>query len=77
MAARQYVPCTETWTDAYEPDSRHGEERDYIDMVMFCEEGELVRGECWVERLWESHGGVLGGENARMQRQSTAPYASR
>lgn len=46
-------------------------------MVMLCEKGELVRGECWVERLWESHGGVLGGENARMQRQSTAPYASR
>lgn len=80
MTACQYVLCAETGTDADEPDSCHGEERDYINMVIFGEEGELVRRKCRVERFGESHWGVLGGrvQCARMQRQSrAAPYASR
>lgn len=74
--ARQHVRCADPRTDADEPDPRHGEERDDADMVVFCEEGELVGGERRVERLGEGHGGVRG-RGARMQRQSTAPYASR
>lgn len=62
MTACQYVLCAETGTDADEPDSCHGEERDYINMVIFGEEGELVRRKCGVERFGESHWGVLGGE---------------
>lgn len=79
MNACQYVLCAETETDADEPDSSHGEERDYINMVIFSEEGELVRRKCGVERFGESHWGRAGGgECARMQRQSrAAPYASR
>lgn len=64
MNACQYVLCAETETDADEPDSRHGEERDYINMVIFGEEGELVRRKCGVERFGESHWGVLGVESA-------------
>lgn len=64
MNACQYVLCAATGTDADEPDSCHGEERDYINMVIFGEEGELVRRKCGVEHFGESHWGVLGVESA-------------
>lgn len=72
MNACQHVLCAETGTDADEPDSCHGEERDYMNMVIFGEEGELVRRKGGVERFGESHWACWGGECecARMQRQS-------